>query len=157
MRTIVLLTIFTMLFGCNSEEIIKADDLYTGFEFSVVDNQGNDLLNPENQNYLSHSNIKLFYKENGQYKEVYNANLDYPRNFLIFKHKTEYRIRIFLNDSENETQPEKMIQWNENKSNIIKAEFYRTNSLVRFNKVWLDDNLIWDYASNSEPYYKLIE
>ena len=44
-----------------------------------------------------------------------------------------------------------------NKSNIIKAEFYRTSSLVRFDKVWLDGSLIWDSASNSEPYYKLIE
>lgn len=157
MRTIVLLTIFTMLFGCNSDDIINQASLDTGFEFSVVDNEGNDLLNPENPNHFSHSNIKLFYKENGRYKEVYDANLDYPRNFLIFKHETKYRIRIFLNDSENETQPETMIQWNENKSNIIKAEFYRTSSLVRFNKVWLNDNLIWDSANNSEPYYKLIK
>ena len=157
MRTIVFLTIFTMLSGCKSDDNSEQINLDVAFEFSVVNNEGNDLLNPENQNYFNHSNIKLFYKVDGEYKEVYDENLDNPKNFLIFKHETEYRIRIFLNYSTKEIQPETMIQWGENKSNIIKAEFYRTSSLVRFDKVWLDGSLIWDSASNSEPYYKLIE
>lgn len=157
MRTIVLLTIFTILFSCSSCDDSRHQTYRGGnFEFSIVDSNGNDLLNPENKDSLNPFDIRLFHKENGEYEEVINANAKHPGTFLIFKDKKEYRIRIFLNSSKNEALPETMVQWDKNKSNIIKAKFYRSISLLRLEKVWLDNKLIWDGVNNNAPYYKLV-
>ncbi|MFV0247685.1 MAG: hypothetical protein ACK5H1_01820 [Tenacibaculum sp.] len=92
MRTIILA--FTTLFSCNSgydKEQFNLS-LNPSFEFSIQYNEGNDLLDPQDSNAFNHSNIKLYYKENREFNEVYNINLDYPRNIKIYKNYSKYRI-----------------------------------------------------------------
>lgn len=155
MKSLVTILIIMILSSCNSDDRKEHFNLDVGIEFSITDSEGNDLLNPENSNSYNHSDIKLFYKKNGVYDEVFNKNLDHPRNIKIYKHIDNYRIRITLNHIIEETQPETLIKWNENDSDTIKAEFNRTNSSTIIKKTWLNDSLIWDSTSNSEPYFEL--
>jgi len=157
MKAIILILTFITLFGCSSNDNQEQFNFDVGFEFSVTDNEGNDLLNPDNPNSFNESDIKLFYLINEETVEVYDNNLDYPRNFLIYQNSDSYRIRIFLNYSETEELPETYIQWSETDSDTIKSEINRSNTYVKIQKVWLNDNIIWNSSDNSEPYYQIVK
>lgn len=157
MRTILLILVISTLFSCNSRDNEEQMNLDVGVEFSIADINGNDLLNPENENSYNHEAIKLFYKTDGVYQEFYDVNLDLPRNINIYQHTDTYRATIFLNHSASEEQPETLIQWNENNVDTIKCEIYRTSSVERIDKVWLNNQLVWDSTNNTALYFELIK
>ncbi len=155
MRTIILILAIAFLGGCTSDENLQQFVLATSIQFSVSDAEGNDLLDPENPDSYKHSDIKLYYKKEGKYEEVYEGHLDSPRKINIYKHIKEYRIGVSLNDSEKEMQPETLIKWNENETDTVKCEVYRAEGIVRVVKVWLNGSLIWDAESETEPYFAM--
>src|SRR5690606_15635014 len=112
MKTILNIVIFMSLItitGCSSDDNSggNAAVVDTAIELSLKNGQGEDLLNPENPSGINQSGIKLFYLVNGEVQEVYDANMQNPRNFMIFYHeiKQNYVIRIFQNSSESEQNP----------------------------------------------------
>lgn len=159
MKTLILIMAFTMFLGCDSEGGEEQFVYDVAFEFDIKDSEGNDMLNPENPNSFDESAIKLFYLIEGNVTEVYDGNMDYPRNFRIYEYPpaSAYRIVIFLNHSETEEFPITYIKWNETDTDTISSEIYRTSSLVKIQKVWLNDEPIWNSSSNSEPYFELIK
>ncbi|WP_242085481.1 hypothetical protein [Aestuariivivens sediminis] len=156
MKTLISIIALIALFNCSSDEGGQFS-LDVSFEFGIKDSEGNDLLNPENPNAFKESEIKLFYVINGNTEEVYDGNLDYPRHFLIYQYYDQYRIRVFLNHSETENIPVTYIQWNEMDTDTIKNEMNRSDTFVKIQKVWLNDNLIWDTVNKSEPYFELLK
>ena len=87
MKKILIILVVIIVCSCESTDEKKEFGMYvaTSIDFSVFNDQNEDLLNPENLNHLDVSKIKLFYVTNGITKEYYNSNLDSPRNFKIFK------------------------------------------------------------------------
>ena len=157
-KTILTLTIMTLLLGCSK----NSDDenqfsLGAVIELGIRNSAGVDLLNPNNQESFNESDIKLFYLINGNVEEVNNPTADLPRNFQIFEQNGSYRIGISLNYSESEELPITYVQWNETDTDTLKCKIRRTSSLVTAEKVWLNDELIWDESSNNEPYFEIIK
>lgn len=143
-----------MLHSCdNSNPEEFSNNISTGIEFSIFNSQNGDLLDPKNPNSLDVSNIKLFYVVNGEKQEVYNPNLTFPRNFKIFKHENEYRIRIFLNNTETTDKPITYIQWNSSDTDTIGANFDRTERSILKNKVWLNGDQVWERGNNTIDAY----
>lgn len=135
-----------MALSCESENPTNAAVMDTGVEIAIYDTSGTDLLNPNNPNAFQAEEIKLFYKIDGERVEVFNPMMDYPRNFFIFQHENEYRIRIFLNINRNASRPVTYIQWNETDTDTLKAEFRYPNSSVISEKVWFNgEPVITDY------------
>ena len=131
-------------------------NLYAGLEFSIVNLQNEDLLDPENPNRLDVDKIKLFYEINGEKQEVYNPNYDNPRNFTIFKHANEYRIGITLNHTETSDKPITYVQWNESDTDTIEAIYVRTPRATIQEKLWLNGDFIWELGDNTiDPYFVL--
>lgn len=154
---LIILTAFT-LFGCKkTEETENQFNLDTGIEFSVFNSLNDDLLDPNTSGHLVESDIKLFYVINGKTKEVFNPRLDYPRNFHIYRHINEYRIAIFLNNTETSIKPITYIKWNNTDIDTIEATYIRTNNAIMKNKVWFNGHLIWDRSLNQEEYYKIVK
>ena len=89
--------------------------------------------------------------------EVYDSNMGYPRNFMIYQHENEYRIRVFMNDTETSDKPITYIQWNINDTDTIEAVYERPGNSVLKRKVWLNEIEIWDWLTNENEYYKLIK
>ena len=104
-----------------------------------------------NENYIS--------SKSGDFAQlgVNYPNSDNPRGFTIYEHISEYRIGISMNYSEAEEFPVTYVQWNEFDTDTLKCKIYRTNSLVTVEKVWLNDELIWDARDEVEPYYEMIK
>jgi len=151
---IISLTIISLtVISCNEEELNSTLDV--GLEFSIVNSNGEDILNPSHPDCIKESDIKLYYLIDGIKKEVYNPNYDFPRNFRIYEHQNEFRIGIFQNHSENEDKPLTYIQWNESETDTIEAAYYRSSNAIIQKKIWLNGDLIWESINGTNPYFIL--
>ena len=148
-----------LICSCSTDDAEQNQFVFdASYDFIVRDNDGNDLLNPENPNAYKESDIKLFYKINGNVEEVFEGNLDNPRHFEIFKHKNEYRITVGVNHAKNEDLPITYIQWNEADTDTIKAKFRRTDNLTIIKKLWLNGKQIFPPLDDgSGEFYTIIK
>lgn len=155
----IFLTIVTVLFSCSKSNEMEEQDAYiihVGIEFSVLNMQNEDLLNPENPNHLDVTKIKLFYLINGEKQEVYNPNMDSPRNFRIFKHENEYRIGVTLNHSGMSSKTITYLQWDNSDIDTIEATIKRTQNSLLQDEIWLNGIHIWERGDNTiDPYFVL--
>lgn len=156
MKNIVMLFTILLFLGCSPE---KQEDfnLNVGFELSIINETGEDLLDPNHPNAIKEENIKLFYVVNDKVEEVYNPNLDNPRNFLIFKHENEYRIRIFQNYSETETKPITYVQWSDSDKDTIEASYDRYSNAIIQRKIWYNGALMWPTSTNLDPFFTIVK
>lgn len=148
-----------ILFSCsNSNEIEESYLYYNAIEFSIKNSENEDLLDPANPNHINTENIRIFYLINGVKQEVFNPEMQTPRNFLIFKHANEYRIGISLNHSETEEYPITFVQWNERDTDTIKVEYKRTLNSTIQQILWLNGQKIWELGDNTiDPFFVLIK
>lgn len=147
----------SVLFGCKKTDINDSFVIDATIELSLVDSDGNDLLNPQHDNAIDHAGIKIFYLIDREFQEVYDLTKDIPRNFYIRQHETEYRIHVFLNMGKGEEFPETSIQWNGSDTDNVKAKFRRAPSLVAVNEVWLNDEVVWSTDDRKELHFTLIK
>lgn len=158
MKNLLIILVAIMLFACSKSNEIEEQqyNLEVGVQFSVFNSQNEDLLNPENPNHLDVTTIKLFYVVNGENQEVYNPDLDNPRNFRIFKHENEYRISVILNHSETSGKTMTYIQWNNSDVDTIEATIKKTQNSLYKDEIWLNGIHIWERGNNTiEPYFVL--
>jgi len=142
-KLIYIFCIVIFLCSCEKEDRYGPDFIDIQIEIKLLDQSGKNLLNPSNPNAYDAKDIKLYYLEGGNLKEVNYANYDYPRNFMILN-EPDYRIRLFPNTSKNEEFPLTFIKWNESDIDTIKCEFSAVNSSVICRKVWYNEKLMWD-------------
>jgi hypothetical protein len=145
----VLLMLFTMIcFSCKEEEQpnFVVVDMMTFI--TVLDQQGNNLLDPSNEGSFMEKEIKIFYERNGKMEEFFQANLDMPRNFRIDPPElgSDYLIALAL---EAETT---VIQWNEVESDTLRAEIEHlgqegTGIVVK--KVFYMDEIKYNIATST--------
>lgn len=159
MKNLLIILVVTALIACeksNDMEAQYSSNIEVGIEFSILNSQNEDLLNPENPNHLDVTKIKLFYLINGEKQEVYNPNLDSPRNFRIFKDENEYRIAVFLNHTETSEKPITYIQWNDSDIDTLEVDINRTQNSILQNEIWLNGIHIWERGDDTiEPYFVL--
>ncbi len=111
MKKLVLFLAVIPLFACSkTDESSPGYDLNSFFEFLVFNSQDVDMLDPATPDYYKASDIKLFYEVDGEISEAYNSNMGGSRNFSIYKHENEYRIKVFLNHSDASEKPITYIQ-----------------------------------------------
>jgi len=89
MKALIAFLSIALLCSCNSDDSTEQFVYDVTAEFSLKDDKGNDLLNPDNANAIDESEIKIFYVLNGEPKEVFDGNMDYPRNFFISQYSPE--------------------------------------------------------------------
>ncbi len=158
MKKLIVFLAIISLFACD-----KSDDISPGFivsiefDFSVFNSQDEDLLDPTTPNHIEEDDIRLFYEIDGKILGVYNPYMDNPRNFMIYEHENEYRIKVVLNDSDATEETITHIQWNDDDTDVIKATFTRTRNIVSVSRVWLNDIEIWDSNDSENRYYILIK
>jgi len=131
-----------MLFSCQKEKESFIVDI--GIEITVSDENGNDLLNPSNQNSFNEQNIKIYDLINGVVEEVYYPNYDNPRCFSIVEKDGIYRMMLSPNANEKDEFPVTYIKWNETDTDTIKCSISRGDNYVVCTKVWYNETLMWD-------------
>ena len=156
MKNILIGLTIIAFFACDkSNENVSESIVDTIIEFSVLNSQNEDLLNPGNPNYIDVEGIKIFYVIDGESQEVYDQEMTYTRKYLVFKHGNEYRIRVFLNESETSDKSITYLKWSDNDTDTIEATYKRTNGIVK-EKIWLNGELIWERGDNTIDAYFLL-
>ena len=102
MKNLIVLIIILLSMGCSKDNNEPSASIVSvGVEFSILNKEGKDLLNPNTTNHYSIDSMKLYYLINDQIVEVLDTNMQYPRNIMLITENNPYRIRCFTNDDEN--------------------------------------------------------
>jgi len=160
MKKLILFLVVVSLFACSkSDEASSAVHLDVTFDFLISNSENVDLLDPSSPNHFKEEDIKLFYEVDGERIEVYDPLMDNPRNFFLYKHENEYRIKVFLNDFNTSDKSITYIQWNDTDTDTVEALFNRTGNSVQVSKVWLNEIEIWDLTTDTDDnqYFTLIK
>lgn len=169
MRTTVFILIVLTLLSCDSDKIEgDAYNLNIGMRFSVKDQEGNDLLDPQNPDAYDKTGIKLYYLTDGEVVEAFEGRLDHPRFYSIEQDLSgAYYIHITPNHSEKEEFPVTYIEWKRRggKTDVdtLQVEFMRTDAVGYFGgsiiqkRIWLNGALLWTDADRVEPNFELIK
>jgi len=72
------------------------DIVDVNISYNIINEAGNDLLNSGNDGYFPFSDMKLYYIENNQKVEVYDENMDSPRNIDIINESNPFRLKVSL-------------------------------------------------------------
>ncbi|EPA00243.1 hypothetical protein A33Q_0114 [Indibacter alkaliphilus LW1] len=159
MKNLIYLLPFLLLMvsACSKEEEALPNlgvFIDTSVVITILDEQGNNRLDPNHVRYLDPEDIKIFYEINGRLEEFYEDHLDMPRNFRINQpgFGRDYNLALFLSEKT-------VIQWNENESDSIEAEIYRSDDLNRIQliKVYFNGDLKWDNASLTASEFTIIK
>lgn len=127
-------------------------------EILLADGEGEDLFNPESFFYYNKENIKIFYLIDGEEIEMNNERLNPSRNFFINFYDEKYRMQLYPNHDASEEFPVTIIKWNSSKTDLIKCGFDRKSNSIRCNKIWLNDQLVWELtASNQNRSFEIIK
>jgi hypothetical protein len=148
----ILLVLFSITLSCanNDDSVIKElhIDLY------VVDENGNDLLDPNNANTLRYDDISIYYVVEGKSIRVNNGTADTPKGFSINEPGGIYHnhwIRLYLNSEKGKEISTTMIKWSENDYDTLDVSFTKRGANIRRDKIWINKHLVWD-SKNSETW-----
>lgn len=160
MKKIILLLLTSLFLSCNDEQDccsqISGND--TLFEFSIINNNGEDLLNENTQDTYNTNSIRLYNIINGEEKLIYFQNGDYPYGYSIIKRGNLYRIRPGFNESNLKVRG--IIEWNPNRRDEISLEMVQQSENVkRLVKIKYNGEIVWDEESATNPdnrYFQIV-
>lgn len=138
----IIMALVLMTTSCSKDEVPGSAAVFDMMVFiTILDSQGNNLLDPNQDGFYDPSKIKIFYERNGKLEEFYESHLDMPRNFRIDPpgFGRDYGMALALASEKT------VIQWNEHESDTIQAELYKTDDPhIRVTKVYFNSELKWD-------------
>lgn len=161
----VLLILIVFGVSCSKDEI-NNDGVHisTGVLITVVDQQGSDLLDTSNTNYLKREDIKIFHMIDGELTEYSEGLLDCPKGFRIYNpndlgFNEQYVFCLQRTDASYHTGelesllPITYIQWNESDTDTVQCQYSKTRSSLVTIKVWFNGNEVWDIddMENNDP------
>ena len=142
--SILLLAILT---SCNEcKEPIGPIIIDVGMDIFVENQQGENLLSPSTQGYIDWQTIKLFYQVGEDKVEVYDYNMDCPRNICFNDDEPNKEVigvsPYYLTDEE---YPVTYIQWTEFDTDTIKCHFKKKNkgAYTSCDQIWYNGEQVY--------------
>lgn len=152
-----LMIVFLSLSCSDEQDCCSQND--TLFEFSVVNQSGEDLLDENTLNSLNTNNIKLFNLINGEEILVNNPNSDSPDGYIIFERDGMNLIRTFFDESSLTVNG--IIEWDLNKRDLITLEMdQQSESVKRLIKIEFNSQVVWSEETASNPnnrYFQIVK
>lgn len=145
----IILVLLAIMSSCSSGEIIQAGDFLGGVKLCVVNELGEDLLNPSHPNAIEFDRIEIFYLIDGEEVNAYNEMRVQPKGIRLLSPWGEYDkyyLNLLLNFSnfeKNDGIAYTIIQWDEQDRDTLKAKFSETNSTLSTVKCWVNEVLVW--------------
>ena len=117
---------------------------------------GADLLNPITPNAYNPMIIRVFaLSDDGIKTELYNPNLDSPRNFSIFPYDNNgvtlnlFKLLPDIGTSKKTEITKTIIEWKEGISDTLTTEITRNGGYTITTKVWYKNEVVFDTKSTS--------
>lgn len=122
---------------------ILANDMY----ITVLNAEGEDLLDPEHPSTIDLTLIKVYYELDGVKTEINRGNLDFPQMYVVEEpgeFSDYYRILLFLNTEDDSEVTTTYFEWNSERTDVIRSQVSRGDFGVLNDKIWLNDEMICD-------------
>lgn len=131
--------LITLLSCSNDKSKNEGFYLDTGINIFLKNSHGENLLNTTNYNS---DRFKIYYKINGQKIEVNNPLMDNPKGYAINNLTNPISMGLGMNDADTELLPITYIEWNDSDTDTLKTYYHRTENLIVWTKIWLNDEEI---------------
>ena len=150
MKKNILLAILIISTSCSNDKTEPiSNNLDIGVVIYLLSSEGNNLLNTVN---YDSNNIRIYYKKGNEFIEQNESNLDYPKNFFVNTETNPISMKLFLNHLPSESYPITVVKWNNSESDTLKTSIRRgienNTDFEICEKIWLNDELIWDIHNN---------
>jgi len=126
----------------------------TNVDLTFRDANGADLLNPLASNAIKDDGLEVFVLKNGIKTRYYQANLDAPKSFKIFKEgDASYVMRFYfdiLEENFNGNTVTQYLRYKDGSEDMLVAEFNsnrKRNKVIQ--KVWINGVLRWSAGDGS--------
>lgn len=149
MRQLFLLLPILLFFSCKDQNEQSATAINTLVVFYAQNEQGDDLFDPKNPNYIDINKLRVFDLVDGEEVERYNPNLDIPRGFKTYPPEgpyTKYRMHLFVNEREKSNRTTTILKWNESDIDIFEAELDRGDNHTYYIKLWVNGTKVFDVS-----------
>lgn len=143
--------------SCTSDNEPKSNNYvyHTISDFIVTTNNNEDLLNTDTPNYFDNDAIRIEHlKNNGNYVEFYQPNLDYKYDFMIYNSSGFNFFRLFNqigSDYIINNKITSVIKWNVTERDTIVTEINETSNSMTKTKVWVNGELKYDMHNGLTP------
>lgn len=154
---IIIVAIAFFMSNCNKENTdMTVVDL--GIYISFIDNNGTDLLNPNNDVSYKENEIKVFHLLNGKKELFYKSNLDHPNGFFIVhdeKISNYYYLGVGVNDYDNGSTANPyeaitLLELSENVTDTITCKIEKGENSLLTRQVTYNGKVVWDWDDNTE-------
>jgi hypothetical protein len=166
MKKIKILVLLFMILGlsCTEDEPITEDVFIShDVKISLADQQGLDLLDPNNPNAINSDNIKIFHMIDGELKKfskylmkIYKpSELGFNENYVFYLGYTSPS--YYTHEKE---EPITYIQWNETDMDTVRCQYQYTSNSIICTKVWFNEIVVWDMddsETNSSRWFQLVK
>jgi hypothetical protein len=149
LKTLILLLVI-ICSSCDSEESLSSDWIDTVVRLTVTNSQSESVFDSTINEAFDKDKIKIFYLENGEYKEYYFGNHGGYDGYSFEDESNVMNLYPYILDLGN--IPEHIIQWNDQDSDTLKFEVDVQNNggYVSITKVWYNGDQAWDVATDNE-------
>lgn len=153
-----ILILLVIMSSCSSDEPNQQINIEAGTGFYVVNELGEDLLNPNHSNSIDFDKIKIYYLINGKEVDAYNANSDAPKGISLESPNdkySKYHLNLGFNIEENDEITYTIVQWDEQNRDIFEVQFNKGEGYLLAVKCWVDKKLVWNVNNGDERFFTL--
>ncbi len=156
-----LFLIMSVIFSCE-KEITLSTVIDTTASFSVLNEEGFDLLDNTSSNYIDLEESRVFHFVDGEWIPFYEDHLKdkYGLSFPARKQNnadffnTKVSLFPYGLEMENGQTIKTKIQWNDQLSDIVTTTFFLSQGdngfVFQTNKIWINGDLVYEEA-NKQP------
>lgn len=155
-----LLLISISFIACSNKDedccgIFPGDDIFT---FSVVNEDGDDLLSPLMEGTLNTSKIKVYRIENGKRVLIHNLYSDYPNGYDMTERNGQFRMVPLIGPG-GKLQSTGIIQWNKNEEDTITLHYIQAYENIKLLvKILYNGKEVWNNEDISdERYFEIVK
>ena len=169
-KFLVLLMFMILGLSCSEDEpITEGVFISLDVKISLANQQGLDLLDPNNQNAINNENIKIFHIIDGELKEFSERLLDDSKGYRIYSpnelgFNENYVFYLGYTSpsyyTHEKEEPITYIQWNETDIDTVKCQYLYTGNSNICTKVWFNNIVVWDMddsEANSSRWFQIVK
>lgn len=146
---IIFIAVCGLLASCDKTS--PAKNISNNVYITVLNEEGEDLLNPDSPSSISLDQIRVYYELDGVKTEINRGNLDSPKMFTLRQPSDiseNYRIFLFLNSEDDSDITTTYLEWSSDRTDIFKSQVNRSSSNNKYAlRTWLNDELICDFEN----------
>lgn len=118
MKKLILILVCLMTIQCSNDDENNEQYVYSiNVDFKILNQEGNDLLNPETEGYFEENNLQLYYliNDNLVLAQDYDSQIGNENGITLISETSPFTLRIFTNpDTSNYISEENGIKYGQN-------------------------------------------